>query len=137
MKKKNPARAVESAVASRRSPCPVACTLDIVGDRWTLLVIRDLMLGRSRFKDFGASPEGIPTNILSERLERLLKSGIVEQIPAGEGAKRFAYQLTAKGKALGPVLVAMRDWGLKWEKGTRVFAGVETANAEHRISNSQ
>jgi DNA-binding HxlR family transcriptional regulator len=105
----------------RRSPCPVACTLDILGDRWTLLVVRDLFLGRARFKDFEGSPEGIPTNILSERLERLLHAGIVEQVPASEGAKRFAYQLTAKGKALAPVLVAIRDWGLKWEKGTRVL----------------
>ena len=113
--------AVGSGVAARRSPCPVACALDILGDRWTLLVIRDLMLGRSRFKDFGASPEGIPTNILSERLERLLRYQIVEQIPTQEGAKRFAYQLTAKGRALAPVLAGMRDWGLKWEKGTRVL----------------
>ena len=115
---------VGSVVAARRSPCPVASALDIMGDRWTLLVIRDLMLGRSRFKDFEASPEGIPTNILSERLERLLRHQIVEQIPTGEGAKRFAYQLTAKGRALAPVLVSMRDWGLKWEKGTRVLMGV-------------
>jgi DNA-binding HxlR family transcriptional regulator len=97
--------------------------LDILGDRWTLLVVRDLFLGRARFKDFEASPEGIPTNILSERLERLLGAGIVEQVPASEGAKRLAYQLTTKGKALGPVLAAMRDWGLKWEKGTRVMVG--------------
>ncbi len=102
----------------RRSPCPVACTLDILGDRWTLLVIRDLYLGRSRFKDFAASPEGIPTNILSERLERLLKHGLAEQVPAADGSKRLAYQLTEKGHALGPVLAAMRDWGLQWEPGT-------------------
>jgi DNA-binding HxlR family transcriptional regulator len=113
--------AAESTAASRRSPCPVACALDILGDRWTLLVIRDLMLGRSRFKDFEASPEGIPTNILSERLERLLRHQIVEQIPTEAGAKRFAYQLTAKGRALVPVLAGLRDWGLKWEKGTRVL----------------
>jgi DNA-binding HxlR family transcriptional regulator len=112
----------KSTAADRRSPCPVACTLDIMGDRWTLLVIRDLFLGRTRFKDFEGSPEGIPTNILSERLERLLVAGIIEQVPVGEGAKRFAYRLTTKGKALAPVLVAMRDWGLKWEKGTRVMA---------------
>ena len=104
----------------RRSPCPVACTLDVLGDRWTLLLIRDLFLGRTRFKDFEASPEGIPTNILSERLERLQAAGIIEQVPVDEGAKRFGYRLTAKGKALAPVLVAIRDWGLKWEKGTRV-----------------
>jgi DNA-binding HxlR family transcriptional regulator len=86
-----------------------------------LLVVRDLMLGRSRFKDFSASPEGIPTNILSDRLARLLDSGIIGQIPATDGTKRLAYQLTNKGKALGPVLAAMRDWGLRWEKGTRAF----------------
>ena len=114
-----------AVAATRRSPCPVACALDIMGDRWTLLVIRDLMLGRSRFKDFGTSPEGIPTNILSERLERLLGAKIIEQMPAGEGAKRLAYRLTPKGKALVPVLVAMRDWGLKWEKGTRVLLGAK------------
>ena len=111
------------SAAARRSPCPVACSLDIVGDRWTLLVIRDLMFGRNRFKDFSASPEGIPTNILSERLARLLSYKIVEQIPAHDGTKRYAYQLTAKGKALGPLLEAMRDWGLKWEKGTRALLG--------------
>ncbi len=114
----------------RRSPCPVACTLDIVGDRWTLLIIRDLALGRARFRDFTTSPEGIPTNILSDRLERLLQHGMVEQIPADDGTKRFAYQLTKKGKALRPVLLALRDWGLAWEKGTQVGMArvVERAN---------
>jgi DNA-binding HxlR family transcriptional regulator len=81
----------------------VACTLDILGDRWTLLVVRDLMLGRTRFKDFSASPEGIPTNILTDRLERLVRHGIAER----------------KGEALRPVLRAMKDWGLEWEEGTR------------------
>lgn len=109
------------AVTERRSPCPVACALDIFGDRWTFLIIRDLFLGRTRFKDFSASPEGIPTNILSDRLERLLSNGITEQIPAEDGSKRFAYRLTKKGKALEPVLKAMRDWGLAWDKSTRVM----------------
>lgn len=103
----------------RRSPCPVACSLDLFGDRWTLLVVRDLVLGSTRFKEFTASPEGIPSNILSERLERLLASGIVEQVPASEGAKRQAYCLTEKGAALRPVLKAIRDWGLAWEPGTQ------------------
>ena len=106
--------------APKRSPCPVAYSLDIFGDRWTLLIIRDLFLGRTRFKDFAASPEGIPTNILTERLERLLTRGIIEQIPAEDGTKRLAYRLTKKGKALGSVLKAMRDWGLAWGKSTRV-----------------
>lgn len=111
------------AGSSRRSPCPVSCALDLFGDRWTLLIIRDLFLGRSRFKDFTASPEGIPTNILSDRLERLLETGIVQQIPVTDGSKRMAYELTEKGRALRPVLLSMRNWGLKWEPGTR--AGLE------------
>lgn len=93
--------------------------LDVFGDRWTLLVVRDLLLGSSRFKDFIASPEGIPTNILSDRLERLQENGIVGKTPVGEGAKHLAYQLTPKGKALLPVLRALRDWGLTWQPGTK------------------
>jgi len=69
-----------------------------------------------------ASPERIPTNILAERLERLLAHRIIEQIPAEDGTKRLAYGLTEKGKALGAVLKAMRDWGLAWDKSTRVMA---------------
>ncbi len=110
---------VKQGVAPRRSRCPVACSLDIFGDRWTLLIVRDLFHGRARFKDFTASPEGIPTNILADRLERLLTNGVVEQMPAEDGTKRQAYRLTEKGKALGPMLKAMRDWGLAWDKSTR------------------
>ena len=116
--KRNQAR---RPVAARRSPCPVACSLDLIGDRWTLLVVRDLLLGRSRFRDFVASPEGIPTNILADRLERLMQNGIIKQIPAADGTRRLAYCLTSKGQALGPVLASMRDWGLQWDKSTRVM----------------
>jgi DNA-binding HxlR family transcriptional regulator len=97
----------------------VACSLDLFGDHWTLLIVRDLFFGRTRFKDFIASPEGIPTNILSDRLERLMAHAVVEQIPAADGTKRLAYRLTEKGKALESVLKAMRDWGLAWDKSTR------------------
>lgn len=106
-------------VAPRRSPCPVACSLDVFGDRWTLLIVRDLLFGRARFKDFVASSERIPTNILTERLERLLAHDIIEKIPAEDGTKRLAYRLTEKGKALRPVVKTMRDWGLAWEKPSR------------------
>lgn len=119
-KRKSVAKKTNQTIA-RRSPCPIACSLDILGDRWTLLIIRDLILGRTRFRDFTASPEGIPTNILSDRLERLLQHDIVKQIPAEDGTKRFAYLLTEKGKALRPVLAAMRDWGLTWEKETKTL----------------
>ena len=120
VKAKRP-KSIKSAAAERRSPCPLACSLDIFGDRWTLLIVRDLALGRARFKEFGASPEGIPTNILSERLNRLLRHGIVQQVPAAGGSKHLAYALTSKGEALRPVLKAMRDWGLAWEPGTKVM----------------
>ncbi len=103
--------------SSRRSPCPVACALDLFGDRWTLLVIRDLFLGRSRFKEFASSPEGIPTNLLTDRLERLVDGGVVRRVPV-EGEKRQAYELTEKGRALRPILAAMKEWGLQWEEGT-------------------
>lgn len=109
------------ATPLRRSPCPVACALDLFGDRWTLLIIRDLMLGRSRFKDFTASPESIPTNILTDRLERLLEAGLVSQVPAADGSKRLAYTLTKKGMSLKPILKSIRDWGLQWEPGTQVM----------------
>lgn len=109
------------ATRSRRSPCPVACTLDLLGDRWTLLVVRDLMLGRERFKEFLAAPEGIPTNILADRLERLQAAGIVETTAAADGSRHSAYALTTKGRALKTVLAAIRDWGLAWEPATRVM----------------
>lgn len=106
---------------ARRSPCPLACGLDLFGDRWTLLVVRDLLFGAERFKDFAASPEHIPTNLLADRLKRLGEHGIVVQVAAADGSRHPAYRLTAKGEALRPVLEAMRDWGLKWQKGTRVL----------------
>ncbi len=79
------------------------------------------MFGRSRFKDFSASPEGIPSNILAERLERLLRHELAEQIPAEDGTKRLAYRLTKKGRAVRPVLESIRDWGLKWGPGTKAM----------------
>lgn len=105
---------------SWRSPCPVSRVLEIMGDRWSLLVVRDLMLGRTRFKEFMASPEGIPTNILTDRLNRLMEHGVIEKKPVSEGAKRFAYELTEKGEALRPVLRSMMKWGLQFEEGTEL-----------------
>lgn len=103
---------------TRRSPCPVACALDVLGDRWTLLVVRDLLLGKRRFKEFTASPERIPTNILTDRLERLVRQKIAIRVPSSDGGRHLSYQLTEKGLALGPTLVALKRWGLHWEEGT-------------------
>ena len=118
-KSRTPAAVRPAKAPARRSPCPVSCSLEIFGDRWTLLVIRDLILGKSRFKDFLSSPEGIPTNILTDRLRRLLDHRVVIRIKDTEGSRHLAYQLTEKGAALLPVVKAMRDWGLTWEKDTR------------------
>jgi DNA-binding HxlR family transcriptional regulator len=101
-----------------RSCCPLACTLDIIGDKWTLLVVRDLLLGRSHFREFTASPERIATNILTDRLNRLVSEGLVEKFPSPEQSAREAYRLTAKGRTLGPVVRAIMKWGLKQIEGT-------------------
>ncbi|MBV9169715.1 MAG: helix-turn-helix transcriptional regulator [Chloroflexi bacterium] len=104
---------------AQRSICPVACSLDILGDRWTLLLIRDLLLGKSRYGEFLASAEGIPTNILAERLKRLEQAGIITSTPYGNHARRKEYRLTQAGEALRPIVKAMRDWGLSQFPGTR------------------
>lgn len=105
-------------VMKRRSPCPVACTLDLIGDRWTLLVIRDLFRGKAYFKEFSAAPEGIASNILSDRLARLVEFGLVEKFTQPDLPGRDAYRLTARGQTLGPLLKAMALWGLEQIEGT-------------------
>jgi DNA-binding HxlR family transcriptional regulator len=104
--------------AEGRSPCPVACSLDLLGDKWSLLVVRDLLLGKATYTEFQKSPERIPTNILAERLKRLQAAGIIERSRYQERPVRYAYQLTAKGRDLRPVLSAMIDWGNKYIPGT-------------------
>ena len=100
-----------------RSCCPVACTLDLLGDKWTLLVIRDLFAGKTRFSDFAHSPEGIATNILTDRLSLLVEGGLAERVTP-EGRRRAAYRLTSKGRSLLPVLTAVAQWGLEHIPGT-------------------
>jgi DNA-binding HxlR family transcriptional regulator len=94
--------------------CPVARTLEVVGERWTVLILRDLFLrGPRRFQDFQESLAGIAPNTLSARLKALEDSGIVARELYSEHPPRLEYQLTEKGRSLGPVIKAMRDWGLK------------------------
>ena len=102
-----------------RSACPVACSLDLLGDRWTLLVIRDLLFGKTRYGEFLASAEGIPTNILAERLKRLEDGGIISSVPYGNHSRRKEYRLTPAGEGLRPIVRAIRDWGLNQFPGTR------------------
>lgn len=96
-----------------RSTCPIACTLDLVGDRWTLLIIRDMLfLNKQRFEEFLDSPEGISTNILSDRLKKLEDLDLIQKQPYSNHTRRMNYQLTEKGKSLRPVLRSIIQWGL-------------------------
>ena len=105
---------------ARRSSCPAACALDLAGDKWTLLVVRDLLRGRDTYGRLAASDEGIPTNILADRLRKMEDSGLITSKPYQENPLRYAYALTAKGRDLGHVLGAMARWGKKHIRGTRV-----------------
>lgn len=102
----------------RRSPCPIANTLDILGDKWSLLVIRDLFAGKSTYGDFQVSPENIPTNILADRLKRLVEHEVVEKTPYQQRPVRYAYTLTDKGRSLAPVIEEIIKWGLDNIAGT-------------------
>lgn len=95
----------------QRSDCPIAVTLDILGDKWTLLVIRDLFLGASRYNDFLKSRENIRTNILADRLKRLEKSGIIQKSRYQERPARYEYALTEKGLSLRPLIREITQWG--------------------------
>ena len=111
------------APSHKRSVCPVACTLDLLGDKWTLLVIRDMLCGKSHYSDFLASPERISTNILAERIDRLVQSRLVQASPSPDRAGAMVYALTERGRSLLPVLEAVRDWGLSNIKGTEARVG--------------
>ena len=93
-----------------RSDCPISVSLDILGDKWTLLVIRDLLMGASRYSDFLQSPENMRTNILAERLKRLERHEMIEKTPYQQNPVRYKYALTKKGLAMRPLIKAMVKW---------------------------
>ena len=92
--------------------CPVAKTLELVGERWTLLLVRELLVGPQRFTDLHATLEGIPRNLLADRLRDLEAEGIVTRTELPPPAARSVYELTQAGKALLPVIGALAQWGL-------------------------
>src|SRR5437773_8505131 len=99
-------------VAERRSDCPLNATLEVLGDRWSLLIVRDLLFKeRTTYKDFLAGGEGIATNVLADRLKRLEAAGVIEKGRDAADARRLVYRLTTKGLSLAPVLVEMIVWG--------------------------
>lgn len=110
----------EDQVFMKRSDsvCPIAKSLDIIGDKWSLLIIRDLFAGKTLYKEFMRSPEGIATNILASRLKRLEEMKVIRTVGSGDNGKRKAYELTDAGKALYPVLDSVANWGLAHIPGT-------------------
>ncbi len=101
-----------------RSRCPIAASLDLVGDRWSLVIIRDMLVGKARFADFLASSERITSSVLADRLERLKEAGIVSRAAYQTQPERFEYTLTEKGRALLPVLQSFCRWGNQYISNT-------------------
>ena len=102
--------------SNQTSVCPVARSLDVIGEWWSLLIIRDAMLGVKRFSDFQRRL-GMAKNILTARLKRLVAAGVLRTVPASDGSAYFEYELTEKGEALLPVMVALRQWGERFMFG--------------------
>ena len=92
-----------------KEKCPIARTLDVIGDWWSLLIVRDAFLGKRRFGEFQTSL-GLAKNILSTRLRKLVSHGVLEAGPASDGSAYQEYVLTPKGRGVFPVLVALRQW---------------------------
>jgi DNA-binding HxlR family transcriptional regulator len=115
--------------------CPVAKTLEIVGDRWTLLIVRDLLRGTQRFQDLQASLAGIAPNILSDRLKLMERHGLVDRSLYSRRPRRSQYALTDKGRGLGLVVGALASWGSRhvWRRARLVHAdcGHEVGLAYH------
>jgi len=124
-----------SRVRTPRSPCPIANTLDILGDKWTLLVVRDLLfLGKHLYGEFMQSGEGIPTNILADRLKRLEETGLVTKEPYQSNPVRHQYRLTRKGAELFPVLREIIRWANKHIPGTSVPPASYLEKLEQRFA---
>jgi DNA-binding HxlR family transcriptional regulator len=103
--------------AKWRSECPLNASVEMLGDRWSLLIIRDMMLrGARTYKEFMAGLEGIATNILADRLRKLVAHGILITKPDSSDGRKMIYQLTAKGIDLAPVLTEMVLWAAQHEK---------------------
>lgn len=96
-----------------RSDCPIAASLDILGDRWTMLILRDMLLaGKSQFGEF-ATDEGVATNILADRLTTLVDRGIIEKVPDETDRRKFHYRVLPPGVELLPVIAELVVWGVK------------------------
>jgi DNA-binding HxlR family transcriptional regulator len=118
--------------SKHRSGCPVSVSLEIFGDRWSLLIVRDLMIrGYRSFKEFEKSGEGVATNILADRLDKLESTGIITAEVDEADRRRVNYRLTQKGIDLAPVLLELLIWGARHENTEAPCAVIEKM-AQHR-----
>ena len=107
-----------SHTRTHRSSCPISSSLDVLGDKWSLLVVRDMLFAGFRtFTEFLGAGEGIATNILTNRLARLEAAGIITSEPDPADRRRSIYSPTQKGRDLAPVLFALSRWGVHYEGG--------------------
>lgn len=97
----------------QRSMCPISCALDLVGDKWTLLILRDLLLGKTRYSELSASPETIPSNLLATRLRKMEAEGLLSRVQYSHRPPRFEYRLTQKGKSLLPTMRELARWSAR------------------------
>lgn len=117
---------VKAKPAMPRSGCPVSRALEILGDRWSLLLVRDMMVrGLSTFREFQNSGEGIATNILSSRLQSLEAGGIVAAEPSAHDGRSIHYRLTEKGIALAPLMLELLIWGARHESSDAPCAMID------------
>lgn len=135
------------APLDRRARCAIAGTLQIVGDQWTLVIIRDLLRGYTKFAELAASAEGITRSVLSERLKLLEAEGLVERRFYSEHPPRAEYRLTRKGRSLGPALGAFARWGTRYLEhdtaivsaacGHELTVAFECPTCERRVAASE
>jgi DNA-binding HxlR family transcriptional regulator len=111
---------VSKKAPRRRSTCPINASLELLGDRWSLLIVRDLVFaGLQTYKDFASGEEGIATNILADRLASLQASGLITSERDPEDGRKLLYRLTPKGFDLAPALLELGRWAVKYEAGVR------------------
>ncbi len=107
-------------VDTPRSSCSLSCALELIGDKWTLLIMRDLMYcHKSAFKDFLCSSEGIATNILANRLSKLCELNLVEKFVPSSGKLREEYRVTESGHRMAPIIETIASWGYEYISGTK------------------
>ena len=124
-----------------RSTCPVSSLLDIIGDKWSLLIIRDLFIGRDTYSEFLKAPERISTNILVDRLKKLKDAGFIEFTRNSDDKKIKVYSLTSKGIDLYPTMIEMALWSRKHLKmdfhplAVDMFKDIDAIGVEQHIKN--